>query len=80
MKLKDHKGNIEDVIVEIPKEFSQEMALSGLNTNKVHIVSLWARGLWVRVNLEDERMYPICNIDPKEALEWDIVKNKRRKG
>ena len=76
MKLKDYKGNIQDVVVKIPKKFSHNMELSGLRNNKVHIVSLWCKGLWVKVNLEDERMYPICNIDPKIALEWEIIKNK----
>jgi hypothetical protein len=80
MKLKDWKGVLQDALVRIPEEFSAEASVPGLQKMEVHIISFWRKGLWVKVNLEDARIYPICNIDPKEALEWEVIEKHKKKG
>jgi len=36
--------------------------------------SQWAKGVWGKLKLTDERIYPLFVEDLKEALEWEAVK------
>ena len=74
MQIKDLPENtsVSDIRVRIPETFEHECRLSGLNSYEVYIVSMWHMGVWVKINRDDERMYPITNVMNLE--DWEVIK------
>lgn len=78
MKLKDFNGETKDILVEIPDDVFKKNLYAGPKTNKVYIVSWWGAGLWVKDDLTSTRIYPITDIEPEDALEWNAFKKEEK--
>lgn len=74
MKVKDLPGDrsLASVKVRIPDKLKPEAFLSGLHIMEVYVYSQWAKGVWVKPDLQSSRIYPIC-IPLEQVLEWEIV-------
>ena len=71
MKLKEIKGNLVGIKVVIPKEYEDNYQnIKG----EMFIFGMWSKGLWLKKNMKEERIYPLCMDDVKQALEFKVVK------
>lgn len=38
-----------------------------------YIISCWKKGVWLKKNIEDSRVYPVFINDSRELLEWELA-------
>ena len=65
MKLKDVKGALRGTKIRISDK-------KDLPSNEMFIYSAWNKGLWLKKNLKDERIYPYFFEDFKEIEDFEV--------
>jgi len=60
--------------IKIPKKYQDSYV--GIQ-KEMYLYSLWGQGLWLKKSMEDTQVFPL-SIDPKEVLNFTIVKKPSR--
>jgi len=79
MKVKDLPSGtaLSSVRVIIPRKHRADARLVGLDQFHVYVTSQWHCGIWVKINQEDSRVYPL-QIMPHQVLDWKVLDDTTR--
>ena len=71
MKIKQLKDiNLVGIKIKIPKKYQD--SYSGI-TKEMYLCSWWNKGVWLKKNMDEERIYPLTfKTDNKELLEFTV--------
>lgn len=62
----------EYVKVRIPEKYRKQADLAGLPTMEVYLWATWCAGIWVKVDLAETRVYPLC-INLNVVKRWEVI-------